>query len=71
MPEWQSHDLKSSQAGLNGIHEELYSPTAVLPPGQVPPEQGEVLLVDVADGRVLGVMEYHQQQHQDEHRWVS
>ena len=65
------HDWEKFQADLNGVHEELYSHTAVISPCQVPPEHGEVLLMDVADSRVLGVMEYHQQQHQDEHRWVS
>ena len=61
------HDRQSSQAGLDGVHEELHSLAAVSSPCQVPPEQGEVLLVDVADGWVLGVMEDHHQQHQDEH----
>ena len=64
------HDWEKFQAGLNGVHEELYSHTAVISPCQVPPQHGEVLIMDMGDSWVLGVIEDHQLQHQDEHERV-
>ena len=57
MSEWLGHDRKYSQTVANSVHEELHPHPAVLSPGEVPPEHGEVLLVDVADGGVRGIME--------------
>ena len=58
--EWLGQDRKYSQTVANSVHEELHPHAAVLSPGEVPPQHGEVLLVDVADGGVKGIMEDHQ-----------
>ena len=58
--EWLGQDRKYSQTVANSVHEELHPHAAVLSPGEVSPEHGEVLLVDVADVRVKGIMEDHQ-----------
>ena len=60
MSEWLGHYRKYSQTVANSVHKELHPHAAVLSPGEVSPEHGEVLLVDVADVRVKGIMEDHQ-----------
>ena len=71
MSEWLGQYRKYSQTVANSVHEELHPHAAVLPPGEVPPEHGVVLLMDVADGGVKGIMEDDQQQHQNKHSGIS